>query len=41
VAWAFLQMILPDAIDPATCPTLADFSARAERTPAFLAAPQV
>ncbi|MDM0121708.1 glutathione S-transferase [Variovorax arabinosiphilus] len=41
VAWAFLQMILPDAIDPATCPTLADFSARAERTPAFEAAPQV
>ncbi len=41
VAWAFTQMILPDAIDPAACPTLAEFSARAERTPAFLAAPQI
>ena len=40
VAWAFLQMILPGAINPVACPALADFSARSERTPAFLAAPQ-
>lgn len=40
VAWAFLQMILPGAINPVACPTLADFSARSERTSAFLATPQ-
>jgi glutathione S-transferase len=41
VAWAFTQLMLPDAIGAGDCPVLAAYSARAESLPAFLAAPQV
>ena len=41
VAWAFTQLMLPDAIGAADYPALAAYSARAESLPAFLAAPQV
>jgi glutathione S-transferase len=41
VAWAFTQLMLPDAIGAADYPVLAAYSARAESLPAFLAAPQV
>lgn len=40
VAWAFTHMVLPRAIEPASCPVLAGFSAQSESSPAFLAAPQ-
>lgn len=40
VAWAFMQLMLPDLLAPDACPLLADFSLRAERLPAFLASPQ-
>ena len=41
VAWAFTQLLLPDAIDAGAFPVLAAYSARAEGLPAFAAAPQV
>jgi glutathione S-transferase len=41
VAWSFTQMILPEAIAATACPSLAEFTSRAERTPDFLALPQV
>jgi len=40
VAWSFTQMILPEAIAATACPSLAEFTSRAERTPDFLALPQ-
>lgn len=40
VAWSFTQMILPEAVAPAACPTLAGFTGRAEGMPDFLATPQ-
>jgi hypothetical protein len=41
VAWAFTQLMLPDAVGAGDCPVLAAYSVRAESLPAFLAAPQV
>ncbi|MDH6166133.1 glutathione S-transferase [Variovorax boronicumulans] len=41
VAWAFTQLMLPEAIAPGSFPALAAYSARAETLPAFLASPQV
>ena len=41
VAWAFTQLLLPDAIDAGAFPVLAAYSARTEGLPAFVAAPQV
>jgi len=39
VAWTFATKSLPDSVDMAACPNLAALTARAEATPAFLAAP--
>jgi glutathione S-transferase len=39
VTWQFTQQLLPGLVDPARHPALRDFSAAAERLPAFLAAP--
>ena len=39
VTWQFTQHLLPGLVDPARHPALLDFSAAAERLPAFLAAP--
>ncbi|MGJ7524454.1 glutathione S-transferase [Variovorax sp. GB1P17] len=41
VAWAFTQLLLPDAVAPGDFPLLAAYSAHAESLPVFLAAPQV
>lgn len=41
VAWSFTQMLLPGVVDAATHPVLADFAARAEQLPVFLATPAV
>ena len=41
VAWSFTQMLLPGVVDVATHPVLADFAARAEQLPVFLATPAV
>ena len=41
VAWAFTQLLLPDAVAPGDFPVLAAYSAQAESLPVFLAAPQV
>jgi len=41
VAWSFTQLMIPDVIAPADCPSLAAFAADAEKLPAFLALPQV
>jgi glutathione S-transferase len=40
VAWAFLQLMLPGLVSPREHPALAAYSARAERLPVFLGAPQ-
>jgi glutathione S-transferase len=39
VAWTFAVRTLPDSVDAAACPGLTALTARAEATPAFLAAP--
>ena len=39
VTWQFTQQSLPGLVDAARHPALRDFSARAERLPAFVAAP--
>ena len=39
VAWQFAVQMLPELIDPEQYPALAELSARAERLPAFRAAP--
>jgi len=39
VAWTFATKSLPDSVDRAACPALVALTARAEATPAFLAAP--
>jgi hypothetical protein len=39
VAWHFTQLMLPGIVAARDHPVLADFSAHAERLPAFLAAP--
>jgi len=41
VAWAFTQLLTPDAVLPRDFPALAAFSAQAESLPVFLAAPMV
>lgn len=41
VAWAFTQLLTPDAVSPRDFPALAAFSAQAESLPVFLAAPMV
>ncbi|BEP62006.1 glutathione S-transferase [Variovorax sp. V213] len=41
VAWSFTQLMIPDVIAPADCPSLAAFAADAEKLPAFVALPQV
>ena len=41
VAWGFTQMMLPELVAPADCPSLAAFAAAAERLPAFVALPPV
>jgi glutathione S-transferase len=41
VAWAFTQLMAPDAISPADHPALAAYSAKAERLPVFVGAPMV
>ncbi len=41
VAWAFTQLMLPEAVSPDDFPALAAFSAQAESLPVFLGAPQV
>jgi glutathione S-transferase len=41
VAWSFTQLMIPDVIAPADCPSLAAFAADAEKLPAFLALAQV
>lgn len=39
VAWAFTQLVAPEAISPADFPALAMYSAQAEGLPVFLGAP--
>ena len=39
VAWRFARYRTPELADPGRCPTLAAFSERLEREPAFVAAP--
>jgi glutathione S-transferase len=39
VVWHFLRMLVPDVVDAARHPALAAYSAEAERSPAFVAAP--
>lgn len=39
VAWAFTQLLTPDAISPTDFPVLAAYSAQAERLPVFVGAP--
>ena len=41
VSWAFMQLVVPDAVEPGAFPLLAAYSARAESLPVFLGAPQV
>ena len=41
VAWAFTQLLTPDAISPTDFPVLAAYSAQAERLPVFVGAPMV
>jgi glutathione S-transferase len=41
VAWAFTQLVAPDAVSPAGHPALASHSAQAESLPVFLCAPMV
>ncbi|NVM93100.1 glutathione S-transferase [Variovorax sp. SG517] len=41
VAWAFTQLMTPDAISPNDYPALAAYSAQAERLPVFVGAPMV
>lgn len=41
VAWAFTQLVAPDAISPGEFPALAAYSARVESLPVFLGAPMV
>ncbi|WP_418125586.1 glutathione S-transferase [Variovorax sp. 160MFSha2.1] len=41
VAWAFTQLMTPDAISPNDFPMLAAYSAQAERLPVFVGAPMV
>lgn len=41
VAWAFTQLLTPDAISPRDFPALAAYSAQAESLPVFLGAPMV
>lgn len=39
VAWAFAQLVTPDAVSPKDFPALAAYSAQAESLPVFLGAP--
>jgi glutathione S-transferase len=39
VTWRFQQFMLPDLVDPARYPALAEFSKRAEALPEFVATP--
>ena len=39
VTWRFTQLLTPEIVPPAAFPALAAYSARAERLPAFIAAP--
>ena len=41
VAWGFTQMMVPEFVAPADCPSLAAFAAAAEKLPAFVALPPV
>jgi glutathione S-transferase len=41
VAWAFTQLLTPDAISPTDFPVLASYSAQAEKLPVFVGAPMV
>lgn len=41
VAWAFTQLLTPDAISPTDFSVLAAYSAQAERLPVFVGAPMV
>ncbi|WP_019653074.1 glutathione S-transferase [Variovorax atrisoli] len=41
VAWAFTQLLTPDAISPTDFPVLAAYSAQAEKLPVFVGAPMV
>ncbi|WP_438997954.1 glutathione S-transferase [Variovorax beijingensis] len=41
VAWGFTQMMVPELVAPADCPSLAAFAADAEKLPAFVALPPV
>ncbi|WP_395315769.1 glutathione S-transferase [Variovorax sp. UC74_104] len=41
VAWAFTQLMTPDAISPNDFPALAAYSTQAERLPVFVGAPMV
>ena len=41
VAWAFTQLLTPDAVSPDDFPALAAYSAQAENLPVFLGAPMV
>ncbi len=41
VAWGFTQMMLPELVASADCPSLAAFAAAAEKLPAFVALPPV
>lgn len=41
VAWAFTQLLTPDAISPTDFPVLAAYTAQAERLPVFVGAPMV
>ena len=39
VSWRFTQLLVPELIDPAAFPALAQYSSKAELLPAFIAAP--
>jgi len=41
VAWAFTQLMTPDAISPSDYPALAAYSTQAERLPVFVGTPMV
>ncbi len=41
VAWGFTRLMMPEAIAPSDCPSLAAFAAEAEKLPAFVALPPV
>ena len=41
VAWGFTQLMLPELVAPADCPSLAALAADAEKLPAFVALPPV